>query len=343
MTAISSTSYSDQAVKAATFATRVVVAMGVPAYIFFKLDSIPTLQSSPGKLIAASVVILSTPSTLYCAFGAMEGFIRSCGHYFHYMTQENSDFHWDKFSKEMTTIHGLVRGTLSPITGYAIMHREWNKLGLNQDEGLPRVLKEEYYVYSIPRALGQAVVDTGKWSLGKLKLGYNFTAEKATWAVGKLWNGICWMTNQTISFVQWGWQVSQPLRKLLQDTTVAVFSWSIDRIVDLWNITLPIRRLVKWVVWDVILYQMVWNLVIKTVIWKFLIVTVIADWIVTKFIWNFLIETLLGKMVWPPSKFIGQRIIWPILTGIFTVIGTVISIAFTVISWATRQAFRNGK
>jgi hypothetical protein len=352
MTSISDTLYIDRAVKTVTFVTRAAVAVGIPTYIFLKLNSLPTLRSPPGKLIAASFVVLSTPSTLYCALGAIEGFVRACGHCFNSFTQQNRDFHWDKFSKEMTTLHGLARGGLSPLSGYATMHREWNKLGLNLDKDSPRVLKEEYFVYSIPRAAGQALVKASKWVLRKLKVGFDRAIAHTTRTIKRVWVGVCWITNTTISAIKLGWRVSQPLRQAVWNIMVTIANWSIDRIIDLWNITRPIRTVVKLIVWDVIIKTMIWDLAIQKIfinwiltklIWNFAIKTVLIDWLGTKLIWNFMIETLLCKVIWPPVKFICQRIIWPTLKTIGNIIRTIISYAFSVISWATQQAFKLGR
>jgi hypothetical protein len=351
MASVSRTPFIDRVCQAATFATRATVAVGVPVYLFFQLDSLPTLKSPPSKLIAASVVVISAPATLYCAFGALEGFVRSCGHYFNYLSKNNSSLHWDKFCKERTTIHGLMRGALSPLSGYAIMSREWNKLGLNRDKDYPRVLKEEYFVYSIPRAIGRGLIEVCKWSLRRLKLGLDHVVATATSVAARVWAGVCWVTNTTISIIRWCWKVTQPARQLLWDTTVAVGTWSIDRIVDLWNFTQPIRKLVKLVVWDFIITRVIWNFVINKVIvnwvltqliWNFLVKTVIAKWLVEKLIWDFLIQTVICKWIWPPVKFIWNEILWPIIRGIAIVVGTIISWAFEAISWATKKALGRG-
>ncbi len=204
-----------------TYTVRSAVALGVPVYMAF--------NSSPR--IGASVVVLSAPSTLYCALGAIEGVVRSCGYL----------GNWNKFSREMTTVHGLVRGALSPVSGYSIMVHEWNKLGLKADPGLPRVLKEEYYVYSVPRQVT-------KWTVRNLKFVVTWTAKK------------------TIVFLQWGWRVTQPVRLWLWNTTVSLVTWSLNRVVDLWNISLnltrPLRKLAKWIIWDfgvkIVLVRGVW-------------------------------------------------------------------------------------
>lgn len=381
MASVSRTPFVDRICQAATFATRATVAVGIPAYLFFQLDSLPTLKSPQSKLIAASVAIISTPSTLYCAMGAIEGFVRSCGHYFNYLSKENSALHWDKFSKEMTTIHGLVRGGLSPLSGYAIMYREWNKLGLNKDEDSPRVLKEEYFVYSIPRAFGRGLVEVCKWGLRKLKLGLDRVVETGTIGAQKIWAGVCWVANTTISIVRWGWKASQPGRQWLWDTAVAVATWTVDRIVDLWNITQPIRRFVKLVVWDYIITKVIIDGILTQLIWNFVLKKVIVEWLVEKFIWNFLIQTIICKVIWPPVKFISVKIVWnfvikkviaewlvekfiwnfliqtviwppikfiwtkilwPTIKWIANVIATIVSWAFEAISWATKKALGRG-
>lgn len=372
MASVSNTSFIDRVCQAATFATRATVAVGVPAYLFFQLDSLPTLKSPQSKLIAASVVVISTPSTLYCALGALEGFVRSCGHCFNSMTKANSALHWDKFSKEWTTIHGLVRGSLSPLSGYAIMYGEWNKLGLNKDKDSPRVLKEEYFVYSTPRAVARGLMELCKWSLRKLKLGLDYVIETAKSIAKRVWTTICLVANTTISIIRWGWKVSQPLRQLLWDTTVAIATWTVDRIVDLWNITLSIRTFVKLIVWDYIITKMIWNFVISKVIidwvltkliWNIAIKKVIAEWLVEKLIRNFIIQTVICKVIWPPVKFISiniiwnfliqtviwppvkfiwTKIIWPTIKWIANVIATIVSLAFEAISLATKKALRRG-
>lgn len=350
MSSVGSTSYADLAAKAITVTTRAFVAASVPAYLFFKYNSALTLSLTPaGILIPASIAVISTPSTLYCALGAIEAFVRTCGLGVNYLVRENRDYRWDQLSKEATTLHGLMRGALSPVSGYAIMHREWKKLGSGQDEGTPRVLKEEYYVYSVPRSIGQGIVDAGKWCLQKVKLGYNYSVATISWGFGKIWDGICWLTNTAIDGVKWGWRSSQPLRQLIKDFVVAVMVWSANRIVDLWNITRPLRQLVKWVVWDFAL---------KTLVWELLLKTVIFDWILTKFVFNFLIEIIFSKVVWPlvwdlllktvigdwiltkfVFNFLIQTLVWPIFKFIGFIVGGIISVAFGAIAWATRQAF----
>ena len=97
MTSISDTPYLDLAVKATTATTRTAVALGVPTYLFFNLKTPP--QSSTSQLLVGSIVILSAPSTLYCALGALEGFARACGHCFKAVTGNNAELSWDRYAK----------------------------------------------------------------------------------------------------------------------------------------------------------------------------------------------------------------------------------------------------
>ena len=333
MATVSRTPYTDRAVQAATFATRAVVAAGIPAYLFFTFTSI---QSPSARLIGASIAVLSAPSTLYCALGALEGVVRSCKCYFDYRTKDNPDFQWDQFTKEVRTTFGLAQGTLSPPSGYAVMYREWNKLSANECN--PRVLKEEYFVYSIPRSAGHKLVEAGKWSLTKLQQGFNWTIEALSWAA-----------NATISLIQRGWQATLPFRQFLWNGCISIGNWSIDRLIDVWNFTEPLRTLVKIVVWDfliqtlfvdLILNKLVWQLAIKTIIWNVLLKTIIGDWIITKLIWNFMIEILLVQVIWPPIRFIGENMILPILKWTVLGVGTIIAYAFSIIRSIIETALR---
>jgi hypothetical protein len=335
--------------QAATYTTRTTVAIGVPTYLFLQLKSVPTLRSSPGTFFALSVAVLSTPSTLYCALGALEGFVRSCGHLSQYLTSQDRAIAWNNFTRETTTTHGLVRGALSPLSGYAIMQSEWNKFGEGRDAGSPRVLKEEYYIYAAPRALAHKVVEAGRWVLRQLKLGYDIAIDMGTRALNQLWKGICWITNQAIDWIQWTWNVFQPVRIFLWNVATTAVEWTCNRIVDLWNFTQPVRSFIKWIGWDIFAVKFVWNLlikkvvwnaIIKTVVWKAIIKTVIWNWILTKFVWNFLVETIFVKVIWPPIRFVLKDILWPIIKWTFTTLGNIISYAFSLIAWATQQAYK---
>jgi hypothetical protein len=84
------------------------------------------------------------------------------------------------------------------------------------------------------------------------------------WDIGvACWDGLCYVKNQAVSFVQWCWNATQPVRQLAWDTTVAVLTWSANRIIDLWNITWPLRSFVKWVVRDIVIDKVVWNLILE--------------------------------------------------------------------------------
>jgi len=47
-------------------------------------------------------------------------------------------------------------------------------------------------------------------------------------------------------------------------------------------------------------------------------------------------------VLWPPTKFIWTKIVWPTIVFIANVIATVISWAFEAISWATKKALGRG-
>jgi hypothetical protein len=341
MAAISRTPHLDRAINTATILTRTAVAVGVPLYLYLNLDFIPTLHSPPAKLIAGSVAMLSAPSTLYCALGALEGVVRSCIQYFNYHTGTNPDFQWDQFSKEVKTTRGLLEASISPLAGYTFMHHEWNKLGTEKDK--PRVLKEAYVVYSFPRAVGKQLVKAGKWCLRKLKLEFDRFVARTTNTIQTAWRGVCWIADTTVSIAKCGWRVSAPLRELLWNITIAVKNWSLDRLLDLWRISQPIRNGIKVILWDVLAVQLIWTFMVKTVIWNFVIKTVIVDVIVTKIFINLICEIIIGKIIWPPVKFVGKEILWPIIKFTFNLVGTIIGMAFAAISWAVSQAFRRGR
>ncbi len=361
MAVISRTPQTDRAINTATFFTRSAVAVGVPLYLYFNLDSVPTLNSPPSKLIAASVVVLSAPATLYCALGALEGVVRSCIQFFNYHAGTNPAYHWDQCSKEATTTFGLVQATISPLAGYTFMAREWNKLGSGQDKGHPRVLKEEYFVYSVPRSAGHQLVEAGKWVLGQLKIRLDKSIAQITTTIETGWKGVCWIADTTVSVANWAWRVSQPYRELAWNIVITVKNWSIDRLIDLWNISRPLRNVIKIIVWDQVVVKLIWTSLIKTVlwqlflktivwklaletiVWKFLVKTVIADWIITKLFWNLICETIIGKLIWPPIKFIGRKIIWPVVKWVINLLGNIIMIALNAIAWALQQAFRRGR
>jgi hypothetical protein len=350
LSTVSDTPYRDLAVKAATFATRVTVAVGIPTLLFLKLDSLPTLSSPPGKLAAASLVILSGPSTLYCALGALEGFVRACGYCFKAVRGNSAELNWDLCAKERTTIHGLVRGALSPLGGYNIIIEEWNLQRSNKDKGSPRVLKEEYYVYSIPRSIGHGIIEIGNWALRQFKWGLDLFVEKSVWITLKLWQGVCWAKDQIVSFIQWCWNVTQPVRQFALDITVAVLKWSAHRIVDVWNFTQPLRSFVKWIVWDNVVKKVIWNLILKTVVWEAFLTTVVWNLILKTIIWKCLLKTVIGD--WVCSKFIGKFLcetvllkgLWPYaIRPVITLISFVFTSAFSAIAWALQQAFRRGQ
>jgi hypothetical protein len=326
MAAITRTTYLE---RATTIATRNVVAYGaIPAFVYLKFYSAP---STSNRLLTASLVALSGPSTLYCALGVLEGVIRS--------------LYPGPFKKEIMTAYGLTRGAISPLCGYGIMIGEWNKLGQGRDAGRPRVLKEEYYIYAAPRKLGYKTIEAGKWALTQLQRLFNYAVDTGTWALEKIWNGICWGADQVVSLVQWSWRITQPLRTFAWNVATTIVEWTCNRIVDLWNISQPVRAFVKWVVWDIvivkvlckaILRDVVWRAIIKTVIWNWTIKTLIWNWILTKFVWNFCIETI----IWPPTKFVFQKIIWPTVTWVYNTLVSIISFAFGLIASATQAAFK---
>jgi hypothetical protein len=352
MAVISRTPITDRAITAATIFTRTAVAVGVPLYLYLKLDSVPTLHSSPGKLIAASVAILSAPATLYCALGALEGVVRSCIQYFNYQAYSKPEYHWDKFCKEVKTTYGLVQASVSPLAGYTFMYREWNKLGLDKDKPRlfkePRVLKEEYVTYSTLRSIAYFLIDAGTWTLRKLKICLDSTVAQITSALQAVWKGVCWVKEKTVSAVKWTWRVTQPFRELIWNILVAVKNWSIDRLVDLWNFSKPVwkyiwNKVAVQLVWEFAIKKVIWEIALKTVVWDFLIKTVVADWILTKLVINLICETIIVKVIWPPVKFLWQKIVWPSLKWTFKMLGKVIEIAFTAIAWAVSQAFRRGR
>jgi hypothetical protein len=357
MAVISRTPNTDRAINTATLFTRTAVAVGIPLYLYLKLDSVPTLHSPPGKLIAASVVVLSAPATLYCALGALEGVVRSCVQYFKYHAGTNPAYHWDQCSKEVKTTSGLVQASVSPLAGYTFMYREWNKLGLDNDKNKPRVLKEEYITYSALRSAAHLLIDAGNWALTKLKLAYHRSVAQVTSTIQTGLKGLAWCIETTVSVVKWAWRVSQPFRELVWNIGVAVTNWSIDRIVDLWNFSKPVWKfiwnkvaveliwtsLIKTFLGHFIFQTVLWEIALKTVVWKFLFKTVIVDIIVTKIIWNFICEFLIGKIVWPILKFVGQEILWPILKFTGNLLGNIIMIALNAIAWALQQAFRRGR
>jgi hypothetical protein len=335
MAVISRTTHTDRAINTATIFTRAAVAVGIPLYLYFNLDSIPTLNSPPGKWIAASVVVLGSPSTLYCALGALEGVVRSCIQYFNYQTSSNPEFHWDQFSKEVKTTSGLVQATISPLAGYTFMAREWNKLGAGRDKDSPRVLKEEYITYSGLRSAAYHLVDAGKWCVRQFK------------------NGI----ETTVSAVRWVWRASQPYRELAWNIGVAIKNWSIGRLVKLWNFSKPVWKflwdniavqliwtsLIKSFLGHFVLKTVIWEIFLKTLIWDFVIKTAVFDWIVTKIFINLICKFIIGKIIWPPVRFVFKELLWPIIKVTFNFLGTIIRIAFETISWAVQQAFRRGR
>jgi hypothetical protein len=368
MSSISDTPYRDLAVKATTFATRATVAVAVPTFLFLKLDSMPTLQSPPVKLAAAAVAILSAPATFYCALGAIEAFARACGHCFKAVGGSNPGLNWDLSAKELTTAHGLTRGTLSPLSGYNIMAGEWN--ASKDDAGAPRLLKEEYYVYSVPRSLGYSLINAAKWTGRQLTWAFNVVVENAIWAKDqtvagiqwcwnstqplrqmawnaavKTWDGICWAGEQTVKGIQWCWNATQPLRQLAWDGAVKAWDgvcWVKDQAVAgikwCWKVSQPARSFVKWIVWDIVVDTVIWNfaiktivwkLVLKTVVWEVLLKTLIGDWIISKFIGQFLIQTILLKGIWP----------W-VLQPALNFVSFLFTTAFNLITFAIQQAFR---
>jgi hypothetical protein len=355
MAVISRSPNTDRAIYAATIVTRTAVAVGVPLYLYLKLDSVPTLHSPPGKLIAASVALLSAPSTLYCALGALEGVVRSCIQYFNYQAYSKPEYHWDQFSKEVKTTYGLAQASVSPLAGYTFMYREWNKLGLDKDK--PRVLKEEYVTYSALRSTAHFLIDTGTWVLQKLKIGIDHSIAQITSTIQTGWRGICWVTNTTVSIVQWAWRATQPFRNLVWNIGVAVKDWSIKRLVELWNFSKPVwkflwNKFVVQLVWNSLIHELlwkftiqtvIWEMALKTVVWDFVVKTVLVDWIVTKLVINLICEIIIGKVIWPPVKFLWQKIVWPTLNWIINMIGTIKRIAFDAIAWALQQAFRRGR
>jgi hypothetical protein len=355
MAAISRSPNTDRAIYAATVVTRTAVAVGVPLYLYLKLDSVPTLHSPPGKLIAASVAILTAPSTLYCALGALEGVVRSCIQYFNYQAYSKPEYHWDQFCKEAKTTNGLVQASVSPLAGYTFMYREWNKKPRIFKDS--RVLKEEYVTYSALRSTAHFLVDAGTWTLRKLKIGIDRSIAQITSTIQTAWRGVCWVVDTTVSIVQWAWRISQPFRELVWNIGVAVKDWSVDRIVELWNFSKPVWKLlwnkfVVQLVWNSLIHALLWNFAIKTIIWEmalktvvwdFVIKTVLVDWIVTKLVINLICEIIIVKVLWPPVKFLWQKIVWPVLNWTVSTIGTIKRIAFDAIAWALQQAFRRGR
>lgn len=353
MAALSRTPHLDRAINTATILTRTAVAVGVPLYLYLSLNSIPTLQSPPAKLLAGSVALLSAPSTLYCALGALEGATRSCIQFFNYQRSRNPAFHWDKFSKEVKTTRGLLEASVSPLAGYTFMHHEWNKLGSGNDIDKPRVLKEEYVVYSLPRAAGHQFVEAVKWTLGKIKIGFDRCVDAATYTIKTLWAGVSWLGNKTVSGIQWTWKVTEPVRELAWNIAIAAKNWTLDRMLDLWHITEPFFTLI-WekvavqLIWTTLiknflghflLKTVIWDIILKTIVWDFFVKTVIIDIIVTKIVWNLICEILIGKIIWPPVEFVCKEILWPAISFAGKILGTMIMLAFGAISWATQRAF----
>ena len=253
------------------------------------------------------------------------------------------------------------------------MINEWNLKGSNLDEGHPRVLKEEYYVYSIPRSIGHSLINGGKWILRQLNWGFNVAVEKAYWAKDqavagikwswnvtqplrqfawdvavKTWEGICWAKDQLVSGIKWSWNITQPLRQFAWDVAVKTWEgvcWVKDQAISgikwIWKISQPARSFVKWVVWDIVIDTVIWNFVLKTIVWKFVLKTII---------WTCLLKTLIGD--WILSKFIGKFLIqtillnglWPwVIQPLFRFISFLFTTAFNLITWAVQQAFRLGR
>ncbi len=353
MAAISRTPHLDRAINTATILTRTAVAVGVPLYLYLNLDSIPTLSSPPAKLIAGSVAVLSAPSTLYCALGAINGAVETCIQYFNYLTGTNPEFHWDQFSKEVKTTRGLIEASVSPLAGYTFMHHEWNKLGSGNDKDKPRVLKEEYLVYSLPRAIGHQLVEAGKWTLRQLKIGFDRSVAQMTSTVKTLWSGVCWVADTTVSIIKWTWKITEPARELAWNIAIAAKNWTLDRLLDLWHFTEPLITLI----WDKVAVQLIWTsllktflghfvietviwgIILKTVVWDFFIMKVIVDVIATKIIWNLICELIIGEVIWPLVRFAGEKILWPFITSAASILGTMIMLAFAAITWATQRAF----
>lgn len=328
MAVTSRTSITDRAINTGVLAVRAAVAVGIPLYLYFHLHSIPTFHSPPPQLIAASVALLSAPSTLYCALGALEGVVRSCAQYFNYRMGTNPAYHWDQCAKEAKTTYGLVRAAISPVAGYTFMVHEWNKTGTEHC----RILKKEYLIYAGLRSTAR-----------QLKRGLNWSVAQVISMSQTVWNGVCWIKDTTVSGIKWIWKISQPCRELAWNIVITVKNWSLDRLYELWAATKSLRNVIKFVIWDVIAVKVIWRAVIKTlvwelflktIVWKCVVKTVILDWIMTKLIWN-----LISKVVWPIVKGLWEYIVWPI----FTFLGRIVGFALGAIAWAVKQAFRGAK
>ncbi len=308
-------SYSPWVSQTITGLTRSTIAVGLPVYF---LSRIYFPQKTPGApLLTASLVILSSPSTLLCALGAIEGVVRSCGKMFAYCNNsqnEQAHHHWDQFSKEVMTTHGLMRGTLSPVSGYTIIVNEWNKQGPVSAKGSPRVLKEEYLVYYTLRALGRAL----------------------NHAINQIKTGILSIKDGVIKVIQAVWDLVTPV-------IIKIAELLIEGIKYLWKTTQPIRDLaikcvnaIKWVIWDFTVKTVMIKWICTEIIWP------LVKFIFQEIIWNIGIQLVLRKAIWPPVRFTFQWIIWPPLKFGAHIVSSIVKAALNLITWTTRQIYKGG-
>jgi hypothetical protein len=365
---LSKPSYDSLASWTLTALTRSAVAVGLPIYLLSCIYVPQKIPKTP--LLTASLVILSSPSTLLCALGAIEGFVRSCGKmasYCSHMQTQQAHYRWHQFLREATTTHGLIRGTLSPISGYTIIVNEWSKQGPFSKVGSPRQLKEEYLVYRTLRAFGRAIVDALFWTYNQIV----WCLQKIQAGIIALWNGACFVVNKVIEAVNFAWRVTQPLRDLaIKGLTKCLnaFKWVI------WDLAVKIV-LIEWifkkVIWDIgikiIFLKIIWPPIkflfqkilwpmqdfaikgltkclnaCKWVIWDFAVKTVLKDWILKKVIWNIGMKIIFLKIVWPPVKFLLQKILWPLLKFGMHTISAIVNTALNLITWTTRQIYKGG-
>lgn len=361
-------SISSLATHSIIYATRGIVSLGLPAYLISQMHSIFSQKTTKYKLLTAVLVVLSAPSTLLCALGALEGSIRSgikLGNYSFHRKHEQANYLWDQFCKEASTTHGLIRGALSPISGYTIIGNELGKEGPVHPSGTPRIIKEEYLVYRSIRACGRLIVEIGRQTVHALQ----WVGRQIIWGIKKLWDGVCYIKDSIINLIHTTWRVSKPILTRIWDAILKGAE-------QLWQVTQPLRtftlevinsclKAIRRVVWDFaiktvvvdwIFTRLLWNIGVKIflekilwppikfiatkIIWDFVIKTIFIDWFLTKLVWDVGMKILLKQVVWPPIKFIATNIIWPIVRTIGIITSAIVLFAVDIITWTTKQAFR---
>lgn len=332
---------------AATFATRGIVRFGMPAYLIWQLRPDALISGSGTRLLTASIVILSAPSTLICALGAIEGTIRSLGHlagYAAHRREEDANFRWDQFTKEMGTTQGLILGALSPVSGYTIIENELQKeipaepTAPNVSQTAPRVIKAEYLTYRAIRAFGRGVAETCRIA-GRV---INFLYTQLAWAAGKVWQGTVYAVTKTIDGITAVWNFIQPILKKI---VVTAFDLTVRFVTEAWRISSPLRTVIAEVAKFAgrIIKKVIWDFAIKTIIWEALVKTVIADWLCDKFIWRFCAKIIIAQVIWPPVKWGIENVAWPILKNTALAVAWVAGQFLSMIAWTTQQALRLGR